>query len=63
MPYFENEDLRLKFFQSIIKENIATVFASALCIGLIALGTNSLHCLWGLLILINLDFIRKPEKG
>lgn len=41
-------------------ENIATVFAAALCVGMVAIGTGSLHSLWGLLILLNINYQKKP---
>jgi len=38
------------------KENMITVIASALCVGAVAIGTGgSLHCFWGLAILVNLN--------
>lgn len=37
-------------------ENIATVFATAICVGAVAFATDgSLHCLWGLTILVNIN--------
>lgn len=43
-------------------ENIATVFAAALCVGMVAIGTGSLHSLWGLLILLNINYQKKPAS-
>lgn len=43
-------------------ENMVTVVATALCVGLVAIGTDgSLHCFWGLLMLCNLNSF-KGEK-
>jgi len=45
-----------------MKENMITVVASALCVGAVAIGTNgSLHCFWGLAILINLNTFSGKE--
>ncbi len=48
-------EAQLEVYKTGVRENIFTVFAAALCVGVVAIGTESLHCLWGLLILLNLN--------
>ena len=50
-----NTEAQVEVFKAAMKENIVTVLAAAICVGLLAIGTGSLHSLWGLLILINLN--------
>ena len=38
-----------------IKENIVTLVCTVVLIGLIAIGTGSLHCLWGLALMGNIN--------
>jgi hypothetical protein len=39
-----------------VKENMVTVLVTALCVGMVAIGTGgSLHCFWGLAILLNIN--------
>ncbi len=39
-----------------MRENMVTVLATALCVGMVAIGTGgSLHCFWGLAILLNMN--------
>jgi len=38
-----------------IYENMLTIIVAVLCVGTIAITTGSMHCLWGLLVLINLN--------
>jgi hypothetical protein len=56
-----NMNEQAELYKMAIKENMVTVVASALCVGCVAIGTGgSLHCFWGLVILINLNtFISK----
>ena len=45
-----------EIYKMAMKENMITVVASAICVGAVAIGTGgSLHCFWGLAILINLN--------
>ena len=44
-----------------MKENIITVLACAACISLVAIGTGSLHCFWGLLILLNTNSFKSED--
>lgn len=53
------DDQFLQIYKLEVKENIYTCFATALCVGLTALGTGSLYSLWGLLILFNLNTINR----
>lgn len=48
-------DLDVKVYKAMVINNIATVLAAALCVGLVAVGTGSFHCFWGLVILLNID--------
>ena len=38
-----------------MKENMVTVLAAAICVSGVAFATDSFHCFWGLIILINLN--------
>jgi hypothetical protein len=51
----QTNELKLQVYKAAMLENIITVLSSMACIGLVALGTGSLHCFWGLLLLINLN--------
>jgi hypothetical protein len=55
-----NEENFLQLANNAHTENICAVFAAALCVGLLAIGTGSLGALWGLLILPNLNLIKVP---
>lgn len=55
------DDQMLEVYKLGVKENIYTVLATALCVGLVAIGTGSLHSLWGLLILLNLNMLKNQE--
>lgn len=57
----EKEERSIEVYKLMVAENTATVFATALCVGLVAIGTGSLHCLWGLLILLNITFFKKKD--
>jgi len=48
-----------KICDAAIRENIATLIATMLCVGIIAHYTHSLHAFWGLLILLNINDINK----
>ena len=49
-------------YQLLIKENMVTVLATALCVGMVAIGTGgSLHCFWGLVILLNMNSVKSKE--
>ena len=49
-------------YQLAIKENMVTVLATALCVGMVAIGTGgSLHCFWGLVILLNMNSFKRKE--
>ena len=50
-----------KVYRFMIVENSITILACAIAIAGIAIGTNSLHCLWGLLLLINLTHFTPPK--
>lgn len=58
----DEESDQIKIYKAGMKENIFTVFAAALCIGLVAIGTGSLHCFWGLLLLVNLNTWKSTTK-
>lgn len=51
----DDNERQVAFYKSAIIENICTVFAAAICVGLLAVGTGSMHSLWGLVILLNLN--------
>ena len=55
-------DRNLEIQRQIMIENICTVFATALCVGAVALATESLHCFWGLAILVNLGSAKKDGE-
>ncbi len=44
-------------------ENICIVFACAITVGCVAIGTGSLHCMWGLIFLafMNARFIMPKD--
>lgn len=46
---------QLKVYEAATKENMVTVLATLTCIVGVAFATGSLHCFWGLLILLNLN--------
>ena len=46
---------KIELYKLAVKENMVTVSATALCVGLVALATGgSLHCFWGLVIQVSL---------
>lgn len=51
----------VEVLKAAMRENAITVAAAALCIGLVALGTGSLHCFWGLLLLLNLNIAKRGQ--
>lgn len=60
-----DEAKQVELYKMAMQENMITVIATALCVGLFAIGSNgSLHSLWGLLILVNLNTFktRKTTK-
>lgn len=46
---------QLELYKAAMRENMVTLICAVACVGLVALGTKSLHCFWGLLILMNLN--------
>lgn len=62
MNEIEKEKMEIEAYRLMVRENTATVFATALCVGLVAIGTGSLHCLWGLLILLNINSFKDKDK-
>ncbi len=54
--------LVVEMHRQVMIENIATVTVTALAIAGVAIGTGSLHCFWGLLILINLTTYTPSSK-
>ena len=58
MPKIDKKTI-LKMYKTMVIENVLTCFATALCVGLSALANDgSLHSLWGLIILMNLNSFR-----
>mgnify|MGYP005994581067 CR=1 FL=1 len=55
-------DKQVELYKLAMKENIFTVLASAVCVSGVAVGTGSLHCFWGLVILINLTTFTKANN-
>ena len=54
---------QVDIYKLAVKENMVTVLATALCVGMVAIGTGgSLHCFWGLAILLNMNYL-KPIKA
>lgn len=62
MNEIEKEKMEIEAYRLMVRENTATVLAAALCVGLVAIGTGSLHCLWGLLILLNINSFKDKDK-
>ena len=53
---------QLDIYKLAVKENMVTVLAAALCVGMVAIGTGgSLHCFWGLAILLNMNSFKVNE--
>lgn len=55
-------ELQLEVYKLTMKENIFTILATVVCVAAIALGTGSLHCLWGLLILLYLSSAQQVKN-
>lgn len=51
-----------EIMKAAIRANMVTVVATALCVGLVAIGTGSLHCFWGLLLLLNIAYVRRDSR-
>jgi len=47
-----DEKTELEAYKIRIRENMVTVAATAFIIGMVAIGTGSLNCFWGLLMLL-----------
>lgn len=54
----KDEELKFKLYKQVIIGNIITVISTTIVIVGVAVGTGSLHCFWGLLILLNIDIVK-----
>ena len=53
---------QLDIYKLAVKENMVTVSATALCVGMVAIGTGgSLHCFWALVILLNMNTFKSNQ--
>jgi len=53
---------QLDLYKAAIRENMVTVICAVACVVLVAFATKSLHCFWGLLVLMNLNIYRMPSR-
>ena len=58
----KNEAL-VKIQKEAVKENIFTLLFTVVCVSVIAFTTKSLHCPWGLLILLNMNNYKIPSEN
>lgn len=56
------DDNEREFAKAAFRENCVLYISTALCVGLIALGTHSLHCLWGLLMMLFVNSVKESKE-
>lgn len=53
-----NPTMDAEMYKLAVYENSITLFFTTVTVVGVAVGTGSLHCLWGLLMLLNINLVR-----